>query len=162
MPARTAAPADPIERQVVITRTFDAPRALVFEAWSKPEHLKHWFGPRGFSLPVCEMEFRPGGPLNVVMRAPDGQEHRSNGTFREIVAPGRIVMESALLGDDGKPQFEARNIITFEEHGGKTVVTVTAQVVKIHDPRAAGGLDGMTEGWKQTLDRLEAYIATRH
>lgn len=159
MPASTATTAD---RQVVITRTFDAPRALVFEAWSKPEHLKHWFGPTGFTLPVCEMDFRAGGVMNVVMRAPDGQEFRSNGRFREIVAPERIVMEGALLGDDGKPQFEDRNTVTFEERSGKTIVTVTAQVIKIHDPRAAAGIEGMEQGWNETLDRLEAYIATKH
>ena len=161
MPTRTAT-ADSPEPQLVITRTFDAPRALVFEAWSKPEHLTRWFGPTGFTLPVCEMDFRVGGAMNVTMRAPDGQEYRSRSAFREIVVPERIVIEGALLGDDGEPQFEDRNTVTFEERGGKTIVTVTAEVIEIHDPRAAAGIEGMEQGWNETLDRLEAYLATKH
>jgi uncharacterized protein YndB with AHSA1/START domain len=159
--ASTAAPAQPIVKQVVITRTFDAPRSLVFEAWSTPAHMKNWFGPAGFTLPICEMDFRAGGSVRVCMRSPDGEEFWSKGTFREIVVPERIVMESALLDDKGKPRFEDRNIVTFAERGGKTVVTVTANILKIHDPTAASAIDGMEEGWNQTLDRLATYLATK-
>jgi uncharacterized protein YndB with AHSA1/START domain len=147
-------------RQVVIMREFDAPRALVFEAWSKAEHLKQWFGPKGFDIPACAIDFRPGGALSLCMRAPDGEEFWSKGTFREIVVPERIVLESALLDEAGRPRFEVRNIVSFTERDGKTLVIVTASVTKLYDPTAAGALDGMEQGWRETLDRLESYLVT--
>ena len=145
-------------RQVVIMREFDAPRALVFEAWSKAAHLKHWFAPKGFDIPACEIDFRPGGAFTLCMRTPDGVEYWSKGTFREIVVPERIVLESALLDDEGKPRFEDRNIVSFTERDGKTLVIVTANVTKLYDPTAAGALEGMEQGWRETLDRLEFYL----
>jgi uncharacterized protein YndB with AHSA1/START domain len=151
-----------VVKTVVITRVFDAPRALVFEAWSKREHLLQWFGPKGFSLPTCDIDFRVGGALTVTMRSPDGEEFRSTGTFREIVVPERIVLESALLDENERPRFEDRNIITFAEHRGKTTVTVEANIIKLHDPSAVGAIEGMEEGWNQTLDRLAAHLATKH
>jgi uncharacterized protein YndB with AHSA1/START domain len=154
--------AERIVKTVVITRVFDAPRALVFEAWSKREHLMNWFGPSGYTLPTCEIDFRVGGALTVCMRSRDGEEFRSRGTFREIVVPERIVLESALLDDNGRPRFEDRNVVTFAERDGKTTVTVEANIVKLHDPSAAGAIDGMNEGWNQTLDRLAAYLASKH
>ena len=158
----TASTAAGIVKTVVLTRVFDAPRALVFEAWSKREHLMNWFGPSGFTLPTCDIDFRVGGALTVCMRAPDGEEFWSKGTFREIVVPERIVLESALLDEKGRPRFEDRNIVSFAESGGKTTVTVEANIVKLHDPTAAGAIDGMEAGWNQTLDRLAAYLATKH
>ena len=151
-----------VVKTVVITRVFDAPRALVFEAWSKREHLMQWFGPKGFSLPACDIDFRVGGALTVTMRSPDGEEFRSRGTFREIVVPERIVLESALLDENDRPRFEDRNIITFAEHRGQTTVTVEANIIKLHDPSAVGAIEGMEEGWNQTLDRLSAHLATKH
>ena len=147
-------------RQVVIMRAFDAPRALVFDAWSKAEHLKHWFAPKGFDIPACEIDFQPGGAFTLCMRAPDGEEYWSKGTFREIVVPERIVFESALLDDAGKPRFEDRNIVSFTERDGKTLVIVTASVTTLYDPTATGALDGMEQGWRETLDRLEPYLVT--
>ena len=124
--------------------------------------LVNWFGPSGFTLPTCDIDFRVGGALTVRMRSPDGEEFRSKGTFREIVVPERIVLESALLDENGQPRFEDRNIISFAERDGKTVITVEANIVKLYDPTAAGAIDGMDEGWNQTLDRLAAYLAVKH
>ena len=154
----TAAADQRVGKQVVITRTFDAPRALVFEAWSTAEHLKHWFGPKGFTLPTCEIDFRIGGAVTLTMRSPEGEEFRSRGTFVEIVALERIVLETALLDDHDQPRFEDRNVVTFEERSGKTVVTVVASIVNLYDPTAAGALDGMEAGWTETLDRLATYL----
>ena len=148
-----------VGKQVVITRTFDAPRVLVFAAWSTAEHLKHWFGPKGFTLPTCEIDFRIGGAVTVTMRSPAGEEFRSRGRFVEIVAPERIVLESALLDDHDQPRFEDRSVVTFEEQGSKTLVTVVASVTKLYDPTAAGAIDGMEAGWTETLDRLATYLA---
>ena len=158
----SASTAEPNVKTVVITRVLDAPRMLVFEAWSKREHLVNWFGPSGFTLPTCDIDFRVGGALTVRMRSPDGEEFWSKGTFREIVVPERIVLESALLDENGQPRFEDRNVISFAERDGKTVITVEANIVKLYDPTAAGAIDGMDEGWNQTLDRLAAYLAVKH
>jgi uncharacterized protein YndB with AHSA1/START domain len=147
-------------RQVVIMREYDAPRALVFEAWSKAEHLKHWFAPKGFDVPTCEIDFRPGGDFTLCMRAPGGKEYWSKGTVREIAVPERIVLESALLDDEGKPRFEDRNVVSFTERDGRTLVIVTASVTKLYDPTATDALDGMEQGWRETLDRLESYLGT--
>jgi uncharacterized protein YndB with AHSA1/START domain len=92
------------------------------------------------------------------MRSPDGEDFWSKGTVREIVVPERIVLESALLDDEGKPRFEDRNIVSFTERDGKTLVIVTASVTKLYDPTAASALDGMEQGWRETLDRLEPYL----
>src|SRR5687768_2336267 len=87
---RTAA--KPIaETEVVLTRLFDAPRALVFKVWTEPRHLAQWWGPRDFTNPVCELDVRVGGSILIHMRAPDGRVYPMTGTFREIVAPERLV-----------------------------------------------------------------------
>ena len=77
----------PMQRELVLTRIFDAPRAIVFKAWTDPQQLARWWGPKGFTNPVCELDPRVGGTLRIVMRAPDGQEHPMTGVFREIVEP---------------------------------------------------------------------------
>ena len=86
----------PSDREIVMTRVFDAPRELVFEAHSKCEHLEKWWGPRRYTLSVCEMDFRPGGAYRFVQRGPDGEEHGFRGEFREIVPPERIVWTSNM------------------------------------------------------------------
>jgi len=91
------------ERTVVITRVFDAPRELVFKAWTDAKHLAQWWGPKGFTNPICEVDARPGGNLRIVMRAPDGAEHPMTGVFREVTAPERLVFTSAAVDRDGKP-----------------------------------------------------------
>src|SRR3981081_2563312 len=80
-----------MDREVVITRVFDAPRALVFRAWTDPQHLARWWGPQGFSNPVCETDVRIGGAWRIVMRGPDGAEYPGGGVYREIVVPERLV-----------------------------------------------------------------------
>src|SRR5688500_11928262 len=81
----------PSDREMVITRLFNAPRKLVFEASTKPEHVRQWWGPRGTSLAVCEIDLRPGGKWRYVIRGADGQEFAFSGVYREIVAPERMV-----------------------------------------------------------------------
>src|SRR5690349_8008540 len=100
--ARSSAGAPMTERTVVITRIFDAPRELVFEAWINPMHLAAWFGPKGFTNPVCEVDLRIGGKLRIVMRAPDGTQHPMIGIFREIVRPERLVFTNIATDVAGK------------------------------------------------------------
>src|ERR1051326_2726978 len=101
----------PSDREIRLTRDFDAPRKLVFEACTKPEHLKHWWGPKDYDVVLCESDLRPGGAWRTVQRAPDGNEYAFRGEYREIVPPERIVMTFEF---EGFPGHVAVETITFE------------------------------------------------
>jgi uncharacterized protein YndB with AHSA1/START domain len=145
MPAEPAVrEAAPEAREVVISRLFDAPRALVWEAWSSYAQLARWWGPMGFTAPRGSVELRPGGPFSLVMRGPDGHEYPMEGFVREVDAPSRLVF-SALVDDETRVETE----VTFEEEGGKTRLTVRQTVPR--DPMMARG---QKPGWSQSLERL--------
>ncbi len=146
------------ERVVNITRVFDAPRTLVFKAWTDPKQMAQWWGPHGFTNPVCEIDARPGGAIRIDMRGPDGVVYPMKGTFHEIVPPERLVFTSSAFEDtDGNPQIEVLNTVTFADANGKTRVTLRAAVVK-STPEVATALAGMKEGWTQSLERLEGFV----
>ncbi len=151
-PGNSAAP----PRGVVLTRVFDAPRPVVFDAWTDSKQMSQWFGPRGYTS-VCEVDAKPGGAIRVEMRAPDGTVHSSRGVFEDVRKPERLVFTMGVAGADGALLFEVLNTVTFEEHAGKTKVTVDARVLK-SSPGAEQFLRGMEEGWKQTLDRLGEHV----
>lgn len=153
-----AAPAQP--KEVVITRVFDAPRDLVFQAWTDPKHVAQWWGPRWFTNPVCEWDARPGGEIYIEMTAPDGMAAPMRGVFDEVDPPERLVFTGTALPDEnGQPQLVTRNTITFDEQAdGKTLLTMRAEVIKA-GPMAAGALAGMEEGWSQSLDKLAEHLA---
>src|SRR5580700_488268 len=114
--------------ELVMTRVFDAPRRLVFEAWTKAEHVSRWFAPRPLTLPRCELDFRPGGVFRFFMRAPDGTEYPFEGAFREIVAPERIVFTGKIHeGNDSV------TTVTFAEHDGKTTLTMHQTYTLVSD-----------------------------
>jgi uncharacterized protein YndB with AHSA1/START domain len=143
---------------LVITRVFDAPRELVFKAWTDPAHLARWWGPHGFTNPVCEMDVRPGGAYCIVMRGPDGVEYPVKGVYREVVEPERLVFTAVAEDEEGNPLLEGLTTVTFAEHGGKTKLTLqTGAVGLVAD--AAPMLEGMEEGWTQSLERLAEYVA---
>jgi len=148
---------EPASREVLITRVCDAPRELVFQAWINPQHMAQWWGPKGFTNPVCEMDARPGGGLRIVMRAPDGVEHPMTGTFREIVKSERLVFTALARDQEGNPLLEALTV-TFAEHDGKTKLTVQASAVGIA-PIAPRMLEGMEAGWTQSLEKLSDLVA---
>jgi uncharacterized protein YndB with AHSA1/START domain len=154
----TARAEPPAQRELTLTRVFDAPRSLVFKLWTEPEHMAQWWGPKGFTNPVCELDARPGGAIRIHMRAPDGTLHPMSGTFREVVAPERLVFTAVAEDLEGHPLLEALTTVTFAAHGGKTTVTVHAKAVGIA-PIAAQMLDGMQAGWTQSLERLAALLA---
>ncbi len=137
---------------LLLTRVFDAPRQLVFEAWTRPEHLRHWWGPQGFTLPICEVDLRPGGAFRLGMRGPDGTDYPFPGVYEEIVAPERLVTLGTIRG---KPGSEVRTTVTFEELGGKTKVTVR----QVYFFEADEATRGATVGWTQSLDRLGELLA---
>ena len=154
MPAKsTEQRIDEVDRDLVITRIFDAPRELVFQAWTDPERLRRWWGPKGFTNPVCEVDVQPGGAIRIHMRGPDGTVYPMTGVYHEIVEPERLVFTSAALDQNGDPLFEVLNVITFAEHGGKTKLTMRATVATA-TAAAAPYLAGMEQGWSMSLDRL--------
>jgi len=148
------------EQELVLTRVIDAPRELVFKAWTDPKQVAQWWGPRGFSNPVCELDLRPGGAIRIHMRGPDGTVYPMTGVYNEVVEPERLVFTSAALDEKGHPMFEVLTTVTFAEQGGKTKQTMRARVIKI-TPQAAPYIAGMEQGWTQSLERLTAYMVTK-
>ena len=158
MAARNSAASEPEEGTLVITRVFDAPRDLVFDAWTDPKHVAQWWGPDGFTNPVCELDARPGGAIRINMRGPDGTVYSMAGAYWEIVEPERLVFTSAALDAEGTPLFEVLTTVTFPERGGKTALTLQARVIRA-SAEAAPYLKGMEAGWTQSLERLAEYLA---
>jgi uncharacterized protein YndB with AHSA1/START domain len=148
----------PSDREILLTRVFDAPRRLVFEACTRPEHVVRWWGPHGSRLIVCEMDFRPGGSWRFVLRTADGKESPFKGVYREVVPPERVV--STFIYDvEFIRDFPALETITFEEHDGKTTLRINV----LHDSKEArdGHVgSGMEAGAGQSYDRLAEFLKT--
>jgi len=143
-------------REVTFTRILDAQREVVFKMWTDAEHLKHWWGPTGFTNPVCEFDPRPGGKIRIHMRAPDGVVYPMTGEVLEIVEPERLVFTSEALDKDGNAMFQNLNIVTFAEHGVQTKLTLHSKVETTTE-QGLPYLAGMNQGWKLTLDRMVEY-----
>ena len=157
MPARNTAVTEPAERVLVITRDFDAPRSLVFKAWTSPEHLMRWWGPHGFTVLSCDMDLRVGGAWHLRMRSPTGVEDRQVGVIRELVEPELLVFSYAFADESGKPGHETTVTVRFADLGakpeGKTRLTVHQAVfesVKVRDDHV--------NGWGEALDHLADYV----
>jgi uncharacterized protein YndB with AHSA1/START domain len=148
------------EQELVLTRVFEAPRKLVFKAWTDPKWVAVWWGPHHFTNPVCELDARPGGAIRIHMRAPTGIVYPMTGVFQEVIEPERIVFTSAALDDKGNPMFEVLTTVTLSEQGGKTKQIMRARVIKM-TPQAAPYIAGMEQGWTQSLERLTAFVATQ-
>lgn len=151
---------DPTEYNTTMQRTFDAPRERVWNAWTDPERVKQWWGPEGFTVPRCELDVRPGGALRIDMEGPDGTVYPSEGVLEEVVEPEKLVLvDAAGEDDDGNYQFEVRQTVTFEERDERTLLTLEAEVLEA-TPEAAEHLEGMEEGWSQSLEKLEHMLAS--
>jgi uncharacterized protein YndB with AHSA1/START domain len=146
----------PSDREIIITRVFDAPRRLVFEAISKPEHVARWWGPRSMTITSCEMDFRPGGAWRFVMRGPDGNDYGFSGVYREIEPPERIVQTFEFEGMPGHGSVETA---TLEELDGKTKLTVTCLYQSVED-RDGRYNSGMEAGMRESHDRLAELLST--
>ncbi|HEX9493101.1 MAG TPA: SRPBCC family protein [Thermoanaerobaculia bacterium] len=147
----------PSDREIAMTRVFDAPRTLVFDAWTKPELLKRWLGVRGgWSMAVCEVDLRVGGRYRYVWRK-DGKDMGMGGVFREIVRPERIVATEAF--DDPWYPGEAIDTTTFVERAGKTTVTTTVRCDS-KEIRNAVMKSGMTRGVAESYDMLDEVLAS--
>jgi uncharacterized protein YndB with AHSA1/START domain len=148
------------EASVTLTRVFDAPRILVWQAWTDPKMMAQWFGPRGFTNPVCELDVRAGGSLRIVMRGPDGNDYPMKGVFREVVVPEVLVFTNIATDNNGKHLLEGETTVIFTEKDGKTTLTLKAHAVGLA-PIAPQMLAGMEEGWTQSIDKLEKMVARR-
>jgi uncharacterized protein YndB with AHSA1/START domain len=146
--------------EIVITRVFDAPRELVFEAWTKPEQLAKWWGPRGFTCPRCEIDVRPGGILRIDMRAPNGTIYPMSGVYLEIVGPERLTYTAGALDDRGAQLFEFLHFVTFAEKEGKTTLIMKTQLVKT-TAEAARYIGGFEAGMSQSLEKLANQLMTK-
>jgi len=149
------------EPEFVITRIFDAPRELVWKAWTDPERVKRWWGPKNFTSPFSKIDFRVGGAYLFCMRSPEGQDFWSTGVYREIVEPERIVCTDSFADEKGNVvpatyygmsadfPLELQVILTFEEHDGRTKMTLR------HVGIPVGEMSDLTQaGWNESFDKL--------
>jgi uncharacterized protein YndB with AHSA1/START domain len=148
----------PSDKEIVLTRVFDAPRRLVFEAWTRPEHVRRWYGCGQIALVACEIDLRVGGAWRYTLCTPDGAQLTIAGVYREIMPPGRLVYTEQLDGQ-GFTSKEALVSVLFAEHDGMTVLTCTM----LHASRAdrdARLATGVEKGAGETYDRLAEHLAT--
>lgn len=145
------------ERTVSLTRVFEAPRERVFACWTQAQHIQHWFGPKGFTLHSVEADARPGGIFKMCMRAPDGGEYWVRGEYREVDAPGHLLIFCTADDETGVERLTETIEVTFTESRGRTTVAVNA-VARGPSDEAAAMLKGMDKGWAQTVDRLGAHL----
>lgn len=159
-PPRDAAPtrnqtsvSTPSELELVITRMFDAPRSLVWEAFTNPKHLPNWHtGPEGTTMPVCEIDLRPGGTWRFVWRNARGGENEASGIYREVDPPNRIVQVTDRNGE------EQTNTTMFAERGGRTLVTVSIRFAS--EASRDQALPYARMGTTSSYARLDAYLAS--
>jgi uncharacterized protein YndB with AHSA1/START domain len=156
-----------VAERMVITRIFEAPRELVWKAWTDPKYVMQWWGPKGFTAPVCKIDFRVGGKYLCCMRSPDGQEFWNAGEYYEIVPHEKIVssmyfsdsqgnkVDAAEYGIEHEAIEDAYDVILFEDLGnGKTKLTFIG-----NEPMESAKNSGQLEGWNQILDKIAAVVA---
>ncbi len=144
----------PSDREIAATRVFDAPRRLVFEAYTNPEHIPHWMlGPEGWTMPVCEVDLRPGGAWHFVWRRGDGDEMAMRGSYKEVVPPEKVVSTESWGGEWP----ETINTLTLTEENGRTTMTSTV-LYPSREARDAALKTGMKDGMTQSFDRLAEYL----
>ena len=143
------------QKKLLVTKTFDVAPEKLFDAWVNAESVKKWWGPRGFTNPVCKIDARPGGRLLIHMRSPDGMIFPTHGYFQKLERPHLMIFTTSAFEDEnGDDQFENLNTVSFHEKNGKTELQLQVLVLR-SNPTADEALDGMEEGWKQSLDKLE-------
>ncbi|MDP4219251.1 MAG: SRPBCC family protein [Bacteroidota bacterium] len=147
------------DRQIVIERIINAPRKLVFEAWTDPKHLEQWWGPNGFSTTTREFDFKAGGVWRHVMHGPDGTDYPNEIIYEEIVRPERITYTHGG-GEDGPDDAQFYAEITFEDLGNQTKLTMRSTFATPAERDHVVRIYGAIEGGKQTLGRLDDYVAS--
>jgi len=168
---RTSAPAAGAEEEFVITRVFDAPRGLVWQAFTEPERMRHWWGPKGFTVIASKMDLRPGGIYHYGLRGPDGGTMWGKFVYREIVRPERIVVVTSFSDEAGNTTrhplsptwpLQMLSVFRFAEQDGRTALSVRWSPLDASDTERAtfaGAHASMQQGWTGTLDQLAGYLA---
>lgn len=151
-PKKTESKREPANRVLEITRIFSAPRHLVFEAWTKNEHLREWCAPKGFTIPFSEGDLRPGGKWRSCMRTPDGTDCWLSGVYREIV-PDQLVEFTHAWEEEGKRGHETIVTVKLSDYGKKTKMVLRQSLFE-----SVASRDGHKGGWSQCLDRLAAHL----
>ena len=149
----TSAATRSAERDLIITRVFDAPRGRVFAAWTERDHLVRWSAPHGFTITHCEGDLRPSGAWRCCMRAPDGIEHWLGGVYREIIAPERLVFTHAWDDEQARNGHETLVTVTFADQVAGTRLTLHQAGFE-----SAAARDSHQEGWTECLDRLAEHL----
>lgn len=158
-PAGTLQVTTPSDREIVMTRAFDAPRDLVFEAWTNPEHVRHWWGLRGSTMVLCEADVRPGGSWRYVSTASDGSEVPFTGVYREVTPPERLVYTEIYDVEPFNSGEPAVTVVTFTEESGRTLATSTT-VYPTKEVRDFVLGTGMEAGAAESYDRLAEHLET--
>jgi uncharacterized protein YndB with AHSA1/START domain len=146
--------ADSANREILTSRVYDAPRELVFEAWTNPKHVVQWWGPNGFTTTMHEMDVRAGGAWRFIMHGPDGTDYRNENVFIEVVKPSLLVYSHVSA-----PKFTST--VTFEDAGGKTKLTMRMVFATADEREHVVKKFGAVEGAKQTFERLAAFLARK-
>ena len=141
------------DRELLVSRLIDAPRELVFRAWTQPEHIARWWGPQGYTTIFCDMDIRVGGKYRFGMRSPEGTEHWKVGVFSEIVEPERVVFTFAWEASDGSLGPELLTTVTFADQDGKTMLTLRQAGFESTERR-----DDHLHGWTSCLERFAGYM----
>jgi uncharacterized protein YndB with AHSA1/START domain len=139
--------------ELTVTRVIDAPRALVFKAWTQAEHAARWWGPQGFTTESCQMDVRPGGSFRSSMRSPTGSIHTKHGVYREVTAPERLVFTFAWEDEAGNPMHETLITVTFEDVDSSTRLTLHQAFFESESLR-----DEHAAGWTSCLERFAEYM----
>ena len=150
-------------KELTLSREFDAPRDLVYKAWTDEKLVAQWWGPHGFTIPVSELDVRPGGAIDIVMEDAEGMVEKGGrypmaGNYEEVVAPEKLVFTASAIVHD-TPVMDTRTTVNFEEVNGKTKVTIHIEVTRV-TPEAEGPLAGMEMGWNQQLDKLVSLLSS--
>jgi uncharacterized protein YndB with AHSA1/START domain len=146
------------DRVLVITRTFDAPRELVFKAWTEPERQVQWLGPQGFTGKILKSATKPGDAYRYYMRDPQGGDHWQQGILRELVEPQRLALTYEWANEQGQAtRPETLVTVTFEDLGGKTRLTLRQELFE-----SVAARDDHRGGWNSSLDRLGNYLSAAH
>jgi uncharacterized protein YndB with AHSA1/START domain len=145
------------DRTIAATRIFNAPRELVWQAWTDPQHVVHWWGPRGFTNTIHKMDVRPGGVWRLTMHGPDGVDYPNIIEFLEVKKPERLVYMHG--SGDGTTKFHVT--ITFDDAGGKTRLSLVMLFPSAEERKRVADEFGAVEGLRQTLDRLEEHVTTK-
>ena len=146
-------------KELMVIRTFDAPKELVFKMFTEAEHLKHWYGNYQTTVSSCEVDLRIGGKLTIVLKMPNGFTSTLEGIIYEIIDNEKFIFSMGGFKDNlGKSAVEFLNMVTLTDYKGKTKLTLQCNVIKAEVDKPEMAVDGMLRGWPDSLENLEAYI----